>query len=169
MRRNDTSFPSYEAGNLREQISNLRGTEDFVLIPLLEVVFQEFLKKRNWPATVTDCQKVCGGWHDAPKYILVVDGKAVIVGACERDIDTEDDDESWTMAQRIYFEGDHQAARVLHREFQKFIVAQGLRLLMKKARAELRKGKTYHLHSSMSDFYFGNRRLISKSFQGRNS
>ncbi|GEM_PF-1899687 len=145
---------TYAPKNLKEQFPQLKDLQDLTLSPILEIVFNEWLKQMP-DSAVSDIKELPKQDYFSPNsyYHCVVDGKIIQMNVFGRDIDVCDEDESWHMVSEVSFGGDEVASKQLFEKFDDFIGRQRLEELVSLSKRELEKGKTYHLSSEMRDFY----------------
>lgn len=142
----------YVLKDLRKQFSLEESVSDFILSPLLDVVFRAFYNKlKENPETVgaTDTK-----FTDLNSATLVINGKIVYYG-CRRgfDIDVYDDDSSWYMTDKVWCSGDDTESGKLLQKFIDFVAAISYQELHKMAVESFGEDRR-RLHFNMSDFYF---------------
>ena len=157
-----TKMRTYGPKNLKEQFKELERLHDSTLIPIINRVTDNFLSDLNHNPSrynISDAKNVEQLGEGLQKYIsggynLVIDGKIVSMTVHRINIDDEDDDEYWWMANMIDFEGNEERSNRLVEHFKRFVGQQKLDELIRAAAEELQKGKTHHLNKEMRDFYF---------------
>jgi len=152
MLSNEEKEEVYNIPSLKEQFRQLKNMNDFILTPLLACFFYRWID--NLPdELITDIRKESRERNEA--FYCAVEGKIVKIDVQGRDIDVEDADESWFMAENIYFKGREEQVNKIFGRFKGFVGRSNLEAMIYFSREELAKGKTHHLSSEMLNFYFG--------------
>ena len=138
----------YNVKNLKEQFPELKKHSDFVLAPLFDTAFLQWVSRLKESPIVTDAKK------DERGYEFVINGRFVNVNSGGRvDIDVVDEDERVYVASSFYINGDENSAERLFGNFREFMGRQKLEELVAQTRESFKGEKTYHFSGEMVDFY----------------
>lgn len=151
MKSNEEKEIFYDVSFLKQQFGQLKEAEDFVLTPLLDCFFYKWVYSLP-DKVISDIRRKRE--QRGEEFYCVVDRKIVKIEVYGRDIDVEDADESWYMANSIHFKGREEQANKTFSRFKRFVERNNLEEFVSFSCEELQKGKVHHLSGKMIDFYF---------------